>query len=182
MIFNNTRLNDVRTIDLQPFGDDRGMFARTFCSREFADQGLPSSWVQQNFSSSAAKGTIRGMHFQYAPYAEAKLVRCIKGKILDVIVDLRSGSSTYLQWESYELDAENGRQLFVPTGFAHSFQTLTDNVEVSYLVTSAYKPEAEAGLRYDDPLLNIDWPLRVSVISPKDANWPLLDPSAPLAL
>lgn len=178
MIFRETALKDAWLIDIEPRGDDRGMFARTFCRDEFAAHGLLTDFVQQNMSVSAQAGTIRGMHYQRAPYTEAKLVRCVRGRILDVIVDLRSGSPTYLKHEGFELSATNRRQLYVPPGFAHSFQTLVDDIEVSYLVTAAYTPSAEGGLRYSDPLLAIEWPLPVSTISDKDAAWPLIDRAA----
>lgn len=182
MIFHETELKDARLIEFQPFGDARGQFARTFCQKEFEAAGLPTEWVQQNTSASATKGTIRGMHFQRSPFTEGKLVRCLRGSIVDVIVDLRGGSPTYLRHQAFELSARGKTQLYVPAGFAHSFQTLEDDVEVSYLVTAFYTPASEGGLRYSDPLLGIDWPLPVSVISDKDAGWPLLDPGAPLAL
>ena len=136
---------------------------------------MDASFVQQNASVSALAGTIRGMHFQHRPHTEAKLVRCTRGAIVDVIVDLRRGSPSFLDHEKFELSAENGRILYVPEGFAHAFQTLVDDCEVTYLVTASYSPEAEGGLRYCDPRLAIEWPLPVSNISPKDAAWPLLD-------
>ena len=149
------------------------------CRDEFARYGLVTDYVQQNMSVSATAGTIRGMHFQRPPYTEAKLVRCVRGAILDVIVDLRADSSTYLKHEGFELTAENHRQLYVPPGFAHAFQTLVDDIEVSYLVSAPYTPEAEGGVRYNDPMLGIKWPLPVTVISEKDANWPLLTADGP---
>ena len=178
MIFHETTLKDAWLIDIEPRGDARGMFARTMCRAEFEKHGLLTDFVQQNMSVSADKGTIRGMHYQRAPYTEAKLVRCVRGAILDVIVDMRSASPTYLKHEGFELSADNRRQLYVPPGFAHAFQTLVDDIEVSYLVTAPYTPEAEGGVRYSDPLLDIAWPLPVSTISDKDANWPLIDLSA----
>ncbi|MBO9378330.1 dTDP-4-dehydrorhamnose 3,5-epimerase [Sphingomonas histidinilytica] len=178
MIFHETTLKDAWLIDVEPRGDERGMFARTFCRQEFEAHGLLTDFVQQNMSVSAQAGTIRGMHYQRPPHTEAKLVRCVRGRILDVIVDMRSGSPTYLKHEGFELSADNRRQLYVPPGFAHSFQTLVDDIEVSYLVTAPYTPEAEGGVRYSDPLLAISWPLPVTTISDKDANWPLIDLSA----
>lgn len=178
MIFHRTTLKDAWLIDIEPRGDDRGMFARTMCRAEFKKHGLLTDFVQQNMSVSAQAGTIRGMHFQRAPFTEAKLVRCVRGRILDVIVDMRHESPTYLKHEGFELSAENRRQLYVPPGFAHSFQTLVDDIEVSYLVTAPYTPDVEGGLRYSDPLLAIQWPLPVTTISDKDAGWPLIDPSA----
>ena len=181
MIFHETKLKDAWLIDIEPRGDERGMFARTFCQAEFADRGLLTDYVQQNMSTSALKGTIRGMHFQRAPYTEAKLVRCVRGAILDVIVDLRAQSPTYLQHQGFELTAESRRQLYVPPGFAHSFQTLVDDIEVTYLVSAPYMPASEGGVRWNDPSLAIDWPLPVASISDKDAHWPLLNPEdAPL--
>lgn len=174
MIFHPTTLNDAWLIELEPRGDERGYFARTFCVEEFERHGLLSQFVQQNASRSARRGTLRGLHYQMQPYGEAKLVRCTQGAIVDVIVDLREDSSTYLQHEAFELTADNHRQLYVPPGFAHSFQTLSDDVEVSYLVSAPYTPAAERGLRYNDERLSIDWPLAVTTISEKDAAWPLI--------
>ena len=174
MKFHPTSLKDAWIIELEPRGDDRGMFARTMCTREFAEHGLATSFVQQNMSISPKRGTIRGMHLQRPPHAEAKLVRCVRGAIVDVIIDLRRDSPSFLCHEAFELNELNKLQLYVPTGFAHGFQSKVDNVEISYLVSSAYAPEAETGLRYDDPRLMIDWPLPVSAVSEKDATWPLL--------
>jgi dTDP-4-dehydrorhamnose 3,5-epimerase len=145
MIFGKTSLKDAWLIDLEKRGDDRGFFARSMCQREFGAHGLDSSYVQQNTSFSATKGTLRGMHFQREPYTEAKLVRCLNGSILDVIIDLRPSSPTYRCHEAFELTGEDRRQLYVPRGFAHGFQTLCANVEVTYLVTNFYTPEAEGG-------------------------------------
>ena len=182
MIFHDTDLEDARLIELRLLGDERGAFARTFSRDEFAQGGMASVYVQQNMSVSATAGTVRGMHFQRAPHAEAKLIRCLRGAILDVIVDLRRGSPTYLRHQGFELSAANRHQLYVPPGFAHGFQTLVDDVEVSYLVSAAYAPAAEGGLRHDDPLLGIAWPRPAAVLSAKDAGWPLLDADDPLAL
>lgn len=179
MIFHDTTLKDARLIEPELRGDERGSFARTMCRDEFAKHGLVTGYMQQNMSVSARAGTIRGMHFQRPPYAEAKLVRCVRGAILDVIVDLRPDSPSYLKHEGFELSARNHRQLYVPPGFAHGFQTLVDDIEVSYLVSAPYTPEAEGGVRYSDPMLGIAWPLPVTVISEKDANWPLLTPEGP---
>lgn len=174
MIFHSTTLSDAWLIDLEKRGDERGWFARTMDAREFQARGMDSVFVQQNASVSAKVGTVRGMHFQRPPNAEAKLVRCVRGSLLDVIVDLRPDSASYLRHEAFEL-SEGGRMLYVPRGFAHGFQTLVDNVEANYLVSAFYAPEAEGGLRHDDPRLGINWPLPVSVLSPKDASWRLLD-------
>lgn len=181
MIFHRTDVNDARLIELEPHGDQRGFFARTMCSQEFAEHGLASGFIQQNVSFSARRGTLRGLHYQIRPYAEAKLVRCIRGAIVDVIVDLRADSTTYLHHQKFELTDDNRLQLYVPPGFAHAFQTLSDDVEVSYLVTAAYQPQAERGLRYNDKRLGIDWPVPVAVLSDKDATWPLIsEHDAPL--
>lgn len=174
MIYHETTLADAWLIELERRGDDRGWFARTMDAAEFAARGMDDRFVQQNASTSARAGTVRGLHFQRPPHAEAKLVRCLRGRILDVIVDCRQSSPTAGHHEGFELSAENGRMLYVPRGFAHGFQTLTDDVEVSYLVSAFYAPEAEGGLRWDDPALGIAWPLPASVLSPKDAAWPLL--------
>lgn len=180
MIFHATTLKDAWLIELQNAAMSAA-FARTFCETEFSAHGLITRYVQQNTSFSKDKGTLRGMHFQRGDAAEAKLVRCLKGAIMDIIVDLRGSSPTYMQHEAFELTDQNHHQLYVPPGFAHAFQTLTDDVEVSYLVSSPYTPSAEGGLRYDDPALGINWPVPVSVISDKDRVWPLLSPdSAPI--
>jgi len=179
MIFNETTLKDAWLIDLQPRGDDRGMFARTFCRDEFAAHGLETVYVQQNMSVSALKGTLRGMHFQRQPDAEVKVIRCVRGRILDVIVDMRPDSPSYLKHEGFELSAANRRELYVPRGFAHGFMTLEDDVEVTYLVSAVYTPAAEGGLRYNDPKLGISWPLEVTTISDKDQVWPLLTDTPP---
>ncbi|KQT60483.1 MULTISPECIES: dTDP-4-dehydrorhamnose 3,5-epimerase [unclassified Aureimonas] len=176
MIFHETDLKDARLIDIEPRGDERGWFGRTFCADEFGKQGLETIFVQQNASVSAEKGTVRGMHFQRPPHGEVKLLRCLRGAILDVIIDLRRSSPTFLRHQGFELSAENRRLLYVPKGFAHGFQTLTDDVEVSYLVSSPYTPASEGGVRFDDPLFGIEWPLPVSVISEKDAKWALVTP------
>ena len=164
-------------IELEPRGDARGMFARTFCRDEFEARGLAADYVQQNISTSTKKGTLRGLHLQRLPYTEAKLVRCVRGAIMDVIVDLRHDSPTYLRHQQFELTAENRLELYVPQGFGHGFQTLVDDIEVTYLVSARYTPESEAGVRWDDPALGIDWPLPVTEVSEKDARWPLVDGS-----
>lgn len=174
MKFIETSLAGAYVIELEPRGDDRGFFARTMCREEFDRMGLDGNFMQQNTSFSALRGTLRGLHFQKLPHGEDKLVRCIRGAIVDIIVDIRKDSPTYMQHQAFELSCRNRRQLYVPKGFAHSFMTLQDNVEVSYLVTSAYAPDSEDGLRYDDEALGIEWPLPVMVISKKDASWPLL--------
>lgn len=175
MIFTETKLKGAFIIDLEPRGDDRGFFARSFCQREFEAHGLKPVIAQANLSFNYRKGTVRGLHFQSPPAAETKFVRCCRGAIMDVIVDLRPESSTYLQHVAVELTADNRRGLYVPERFAHGYQVLEDNTETTYQVGEFYTPSAEGGLRYNDPRLGIDWPLAVSDISEKDQRWPLLD-------
>lgn len=172
MKFHQTTLKDAMLIDLERRGDDRGFFARTFCVDEFAAQGLPTEFAQQNTSYSANKGTLRGMHFQTAPHGEDKLIRCLRGAIVDIIIDLRPDSPTYKKWEAFELDDVNKRQLLVPKGFGHGFQTVSDHVEVTYLVSAKYTPSAEGGVRWNDPAFGITWPLEPTDMSDKDRNWP----------
>ena len=175
MRFEETPLAGAFVIELEPHADDRGFFARTYCAREFTEHELEPRVVQANLSYNRSKGTLRGMHYQAPPAGEAKLVRCIRGAIHDVIVDLRRDSPTYLQHVGVDLTAESRRALFVPALFAHGFQTLEDEVEVFYQVSEFYTPDAERGLRHDDPALGISWPLPVKEISDKDRSWDLLD-------
>ena len=175
MIFNPLSLHGAFTIDVQPFQDNRGFFTRTFCEREFAEHKLEQHFVQANHSGSHGKGVIRGMHFQHAPFCEVKLVKCIAGAIFDVIVDIRAGSPTFLQWVGVELSTENKRMMYVPKGFAHGFQSLSEYSEITYMVSAFYNKEMEGGLKYDDPAINIEWPLPVSLVSDKDLNILLLD-------
>jgi dTDP-4-dehydrorhamnose 3,5-epimerase len=172
MLFRPTLLQDARLIEPERAQDGRGYFARTFCVREFGAAGLPTEFVQHSISSTARAGTVRGMHFQRAPHEEAKLIRCIAGAIHDVLIDLRPESSSYMQWEAYELGAGDGRQLYAPAGFAHGFQTLAPDTVVSYLISAYYAPEAAGGVRYDDPAFGIVWPLPVTELSDKDRRWP----------
>jgi dTDP-4-dehydrorhamnose 3,5-epimerase len=172
MKFHSTNLNDAYLVQLEPARDDRGFFARTFCAEEFASHGLQTNYPQHSISFSARKGTLRGMHYQLAPHSEAKLVRCIEGAILDVIIDIRPDSPTYRRWQQFELSDVNDCQLYIPKGFAHGFQTLSDHVEVSYLISTPYKPEAARGIRYNDPAFGITWPLPVTEISERDLHWP----------
>lgn len=172
MIFIETELKGAYIIDIERREDDRGFFARTWCQQEFEAHGLVARIVQANTSYNKLKGTLRGMHYQNAPYAETKLVRAVRGAIYDVIVDLRRDSPTYKRWIGVELTADNRRALFVPEGFAHGFQTLEDNTDVAYQVSAFYTPGAEGGARYNDPAFEIQWPLPISVISDKDAAWP----------
>jgi len=174
MLIQPTPLAGAALIDLKLLEDDRGFFARSFCRQEFIDAGLEPLVEQANMSYNHKAGTLRGMHYQRDPHAETKLVRCIRGAIYDVIVDLRPDSETYLQHFGAELTADNRTSLFVPRNFAHGYISLTDGAEVHYQVSTAYAPGAEQGLRHDDPALGIDWPIEPVVISPKDAAWPLL--------
>ncbi|HST82486.1 MAG TPA: dTDP-4-dehydrorhamnose 3,5-epimerase [Kineosporiaceae bacterium] len=174
MIITKTHIADVAIIDLELREDDRGFFARTFDVAEFEAAGLNPAVEQCNASYNHKAGTLRGMHYQLAYAPEVKLIRCIRGAIVDKIVDMRPESETYLQHVSVELTAENRRALYVPAMFAHGYQTLVDGTEVIYQVTGAYTPEAERGQRYSDPALKLEWPLEVTTISTKDANWALL--------
>jgi dTDP-4-dehydrorhamnose 3,5-epimerase len=174
VIFTETKLKGAFIIDLDLRTDERGFFARAFCQNEFRTHGLKPVIAQANVASNAQKGTIRGMHFQYPPAAETKLVRCTRGAILDIIVDLRPESPTYLEHISVELSEDNMRALYVPERFAHGYQALRDNTDTSYQVGEFYTPEAEGGLRYDDPRLKLKWPLPISVISSKDERFPPL--------
>ncbi len=171
MIFLPTRLKDAYLIQPEPREDPRGCFARVWCEQEFAAQGLAARMRQGNYHYTARQGTIRGLHYQVAPYQEAKLIRCTAGAIYDVIIDLRRDSPTYGQWLGVELSAEKLELLYVPEGFAHGYQSLEDRTEFFYLVSECYTPAAEAGIRYDDPAFGIAWPLEVSVVSEKDRTW-----------
>lgn len=175
MKFNRTPLAGAFVIELDPFVDERGLFSRTFCQKEFAEIGFEKQIVQINHSVTRQKGTIRGMHYQLPPASETKIVRCIQGKIFDVMVDIRAGSPTFMQWYGVELSKDNLRMAFIPEGFAHGFQSLTDNIELSYLSSAFYSSEYERGLRFDDPAPGIKWPLPVSLISPKDRGCRLVD-------
>lgn len=174
MIFTKTNIEGVAIVDLVVKRDDRGFFARSFCREEFIENGLEPMVEQCNLSFNHKKGTIRGMHIQIAPHPEAKYVRCIRGAVLDIIVDMRPGSPTRFQHVAVELSQDNRRGLYVPPFFAHGYQTLTDDAEVSYQVSGGYASQAERGLRYNDPVLQLPWPLPVTVISDKDRSWPLL--------
>jgi len=168
MIFTETKLKGAFVIDLERREDSRGVFARAFCQNEFNAHGLKPIIAQANLAFNIKKGTVRGMHFQYPPAAETKLVRCTRGGILDIIVDLRPESPTYLEHIAVELGEDDHRALYVPERFAHGYQALHDKTETSYQVGEFYTPSAEGGLRYDDPKLGLSWPLPVSVISDKD--------------
>jgi dTDP-4-dehydrorhamnose 3,5-epimerase len=175
MIFTETALKGAYIIDLEPRPDSRGFFSRTFCQKEFEAHGLKPVIAQVNLAFNHKKGTLRGMHFQFPPAAETKLVRCTRGAILDIIVDLRPESPTYLQHIAVELNEDNHLALYVPERFAHGYQALRDKTETSYQVGEFYTPGAEGGLMYSDPRLGLQWPLPVSVISEKDQVYPLLD-------
>lgn len=172
MKFIETRLPRAYVIELEKREDERGFFCRTWCKREFAEHGLVDWIVQTNLSHNKRKGTLRGMHYQVEPRSEVKIVRCTRGAIFDVIIDLRPNSPTYMQWIGVELSSDNHKMLYVPESFAHGFQTLDDNTEVVYQVSEFYTPDAERGIRYDDPAFDIRWPLAVAVISDKDRRWP----------
>lgn len=177
MIFNETPIPGAYLIDLEKRGDDRGFFARAFCETEFGNHGLVTRFVQVNNSLSAFKGTLRGMHYQLPPKAETKVVRCIRGALYDVILDLRPGSPTLGQSFGAELSAENRRMMYVPKGFAHGFITLADDTEAFYFVDETYGPEYERGVRWNDPKFAISWPLEPAVLSDKDRNWRDFDPA-----
>jgi dTDP-4-dehydrorhamnose 3,5-epimerase len=175
MLFTETKLKGAFIIDLENREDNRGFFARTFCAKEFEDHGLKPTVAQCNASFNHKKGTLRGMHYQVPPAAETKLIRCTRGAIYDVIVDMRPESPTYLSHIGVELSEDNRRALYVPELFAHGYLALTDGAEVTYQVGEFYTPGYERGLRYNDPILGIEWPTEITVISEKDAAWALLD-------
>lgn len=172
MLFTETKLKGAFVLVPERREDNRGFFARTFCQREFEAHGLNPVVVQCNIAYNNKKGTLRGMHFQNPPFQEAKLVRCTKGAILDVILDLRPNSPTYKRWASAELSEDNHKMLYIPEGFAHGYQTLTETTEIIYQVSQFYAPESASGVRHNDPAFGIDWPLEVSAISELDKSWP----------
>lgn len=175
MIFTETSLKGAFLVDVECRRDDRGFFGRAFCQREFEDLGLEANVAQTNVGMSVKRGTLRGMHFQYPTAIEAKLVRCTQGAILDVIVDLRPESLTFLEHVAVELSSENQRALYIPGRFAHGYQTLQDGTAILYQASAFYAPSAEGGLRYDDPRLGIAWPLPITAVSEKDSNFHLLE-------
>ena len=175
MIFEETTLKGAYVVSLQLLTDARGGFARTFCKKEFQQINHQKEFVQLNHSYNTFKGTVRGMHFQLPPYQEIKLIRCIKGAVIDVIVDLRENSPTFLQHVAVELSAENKKMMYVPENFAHGFQTLEDDTELIYHHTQFYTPQADTGIRFNDPLLKINWPLEPVMVSEKDKNYKLID-------
>lgn len=176
MKFIETSVAGAYLIELEKRGDDRGFFARVFCEREFEERGLATHFVQVNNSLSATRGTLRGLHYQLAPHQETKLVRCVRGALWDVVLDLREGSPTFGRWHGAELSAENRRMMYVPKGCAHAFLTLTEDAESLYLVDEFYAPEAERGVRWDDERFDIRWPVEPALISDKDRNHPDFDP------
>ena len=176
MIFRETTLKGAFVIEMEKFEDERGFFARAWCQREVEANGLISRVTQTNISFNKKRGTLRGMHYQVAPYEQIKLVRCTRGVIYDVIIDLRPDSPTFRKWTGVELTAENYTMLYVPENFAHGFQTLENNTEATYQVSQFYSPESERGVRYDDPVFQVEWPLPVEVISEKDIAWPYCSP------
>ena len=168
-----TEIEGVVIVDLKVFGDNRGWFAETYSKEKFHQLGVDVEFIQDNHSFSAQKGVLRGLHFQQPPMAQTKLVRCTRGEILDVAVDIRKGSPTYKKWVAVKLTEENKRHLLVPKGFAHGFVTLTDNVEVHYKVDEYYSPQNDRGIRYDDPEINVDWGVEDPIMSEKDLKAPL---------
>lgn len=172
LIFEKTELPGAYIIELEMLKDERGWFARTFCRKEFSGHGLNPDITQCSTSLNKKKGTLRGMHYQSQPYEEAKLVRCTQGAIHDIIADLRPSSPTFKKWTAVELSEENKKMIYIPEGFAHGFQTLTDNVEVFYQMSQFYSPDHARGFRWNDPSFNINWPLDFRIISPKDQSYP----------
>jgi dTDP-4-dehydrorhamnose 3,5-epimerase len=178
MRFIDTTLEGAYTIEMQCVEDERGFFARSFCEEEFAAHGLPGTMSQGSVSFNRRRGTLRGMHFQAEPHAEEKLVRCTAGAAFDVIVDLRPGSRTHRGWFGVELTAENRTSMYVPKGFAHGFITLRDDTEILYMISVPYVADSGRGVRWNDPAIGVEWPLEPTVISARDAAYPLLEPRA----
>ena len=172
MIFRNTDVDGVRVVELEPHTDERGMFARSFCTGEFAAAGIAMSVVQTNLSRNTRRGTLRGLHYQAEPAPEPKLVRCTAGRIFDVAVDLRPASPSFCRWTGVELDADAHNGLYIPAGCAHGFLTLSGNSEVTYLMGAAYAPELARGVRWNDPAFAIDWPIEPVIMSDNDATYP----------
>jgi dTDP-4-dehydrorhamnose 3,5-epimerase len=177
MIFVELKLKGAYVIELEKLEDERGWFARSWCKQEFYEQGLDPNLAQCNISFNRKMGTLRGMHYQLPPFAETKLVRCTRGALYDVIIDLRPDSPTFLQWAGIELTADNRKTLYVPKGFAHGFQTLEDNTEVFYQMSDFYAPDHARGVRWNDPLFDIQWPEEESIISQKDQTYEDADPT-----
>ena len=175
MIFSKTDVAGALLVDPSPHQDERGRFMRAWCTREFQDNGVMFVPVQANMGFSTRKGTVRGMHFQQDPAPEAKLIRCTRGSMFDVVIDLRPESPTFRKWYGAELNPENGRMLYVPEGCAHGYQTLDDCTEMYYLTSQFYTPSAAGGVRFDDPAFDIAWPLAPTVVSEQDRSWPLTE-------
>jgi dTDP-4-dehydrorhamnose 3,5-epimerase len=175
MRFTKTGIAGAMVIDPSPHQDDRGRFMRTWCAQEFSKHGIDFVPVQESMGFSVHKGTVRGMHFQTKPAVEAKLVRCTRGAIFDVVLDLRPGSSSYAKWHAVELNPEKGRMLYLPEGCAHGYQTLEEGTEMCYMTSAFYTPDAVGGARFDDPVFDIQWPLTPTAISEQDRNWPLVN-------
>ena len=182
MIFKPLALGGAFLIDLEKREDSRGFFARYFCEKEYSSHGLETRWVQMNTSLTRQPGSLRGLHFQRPPMAEAKVVRCLSGAIWDVLVDLRMGSPSFGKWLGFELNDVNRTMLYIPKGFAHGFQTLKPDTELLYLHTESYSPEHEGGLKYDDPTVGVNWPLPVGDLSPRDLVHPNLHQLTPITL
>lgn len=172
MRFTETKVQGAFLVDLERREDNRGFFARSWCAREFLAKGLNASIAQINVGFTAKKAGLRGMHFQVSPYEEAKTVRCTRGSVFDVVVDLRPNSASFKQWDAFELSEENHSMLYIPEGCAHGYQTLEDVSEIEYLATEVYNPESARGVRFDDPAFAINWPLSVGIISDADRAWP----------
>lgn len=170
MTFIETSLPGSYLVELKPLGDERGWFARTFCKNEFKKIGHDKEWVQMNHSYTSSAGTVRGLHFQHFPHQEIKMVRCISGSIFDVIVDIRKDSPHFLKWFGAELSAVNKKMMYIPEGFAHGFQTLSDHCELIYHHSAFYEPSAEGGLNINDPMININWPKEITVMSNRDQS------------
>ena len=175
MQFNQVGIDGAFLIDPTPRADERGRFMRTWCAKEFAEQGIDFVPVQANMGFSLKKGTTRGMHYQESPALEAKLVRCTRGAMFDVVLDLRPGSATFGTWFGTELTPENGRMLYLPRHCAHGYQTLVDDTEMYYMASEFYTPSSARGVRFDDPAFNVQWPLVPAVMSEQDRNWPLVN-------
>jgi dTDP-4-dehydrorhamnose 3,5-epimerase len=175
--FAETAVQGARIVEINKISDDRGFFARVWCQDEFSRHGMITDWVQANVGRSVRAGTLRGMHYQRDPHPEAKLVRCTRGAVYDVALDLRPASPSYLRWVGVTLGADEHTMLFIPEGCAHGYQTLADDSEITYLASAPYDRDAATGVRYDDPAFGIKWPLPVEVISEQDARWDLWSPS-----
>lgn len=174
MNFTELKINGVYLVEVKRIEDERGFFGRSFCQKEFQQLGLNTQIVQSNLSHNKKKGTLRGLHMQEKPFEESKLVRCTRGAIFDVAVDMRAGSETFAQWVGVELTEENNKMLYIPEGFAHGYLTLEDDTDVMYHVSQFYTPASERGFRWNDPAFNIQWPIDPVIISEKDRNQPLL--------